>query len=544
MRRLYFLLLLFSGFTGLAQPSNRIFTDLDSAYKYKDAVRYLALNNGIVPGTLKYAEEMPNLESLSLSSGRLSEIPAEIYSLKHLRRLIISRIKIQKIPKELTLLKNLQQLEISGTSIQEIPDWLYKMDQLQILNLSYNEISYINNNIRLSPALRYLNLSNNQLTELPESFSRSNSLERLNISNNRFRVFPGVLISLPTLKSLELNNNLLTQLPNLSAMPALETLFISRNPLSDEGFSRFPPSLKSFYAYNCNFSALPRSLKDCQNLRTLIITRGNITAIPGWIAGLDSLKWINLEHNKITSLPSFFNRLQLLEKLILNHNHIDSIPPEIFEIPALTEFSISNNPVRHIPNGLHEAKSLKYVNIEKTQVPKEEYVPLRKTRSGEPVTIAADDKYSRYDELRNRKGSCYVEDEIFDSDVFTNTEMPATFRGSTGYAFFNQNLRFPNIAAPQFFSDTVVLQFIVKPWGGITKITPLQSGHAKTTEEAIRLLKLSCPYWSPGLSGGRELLTWCTVQFVFTRTFDENNALKTQLSVSSLPQKNRYIKRH
>lgn len=542
MTRFCCFFLLFYSLCGFAQPkSNTVFTDLDTAYKYKDSVRYLALKRErIIPEKLKYASEMPHLESLTLISGYLSEIPAEIYQLKNLRRLTVNWIKIQKIPEELTRLKKLQHLEISSTPVQEIPDWLYKMKHLQTLQLSHNKISHINNDIRLSPSLWYLDLSNNQLKELPPSFSQLKYLARLYIRNNRFEVFPKAIISLPKLKTLDLGNNQLVQLPELSAMPELETLFISGNPLSDGSFWGFPASLKSFYAYDCSFSTIPPSLKDCRSLETLIITHGNIKAIPDWVAAFNSLKWINLEKNKITSLPPFFKQLQLLEKLILNQNSIDSIPPEIFEMTALKQLSINNNPVRHIPPSVLRAKSFTYLDIENTLVPKEEYTYYRKTGAKKPLIISANDKYTRYDALRNKKGPCYTEDEIFDYDVFTKTEVPASF--IKNYAFFNQNLCFPDIASPESFSDTVVLKFIVKPWGGITRIIPLQTGYEQTTGEAIRLLKLSCPYWKPGISGGRELLAWSTIQFVFTQSSHENHLIKTHLLVQTLPQGNRYIK--
>ncbi|MCH5597191.1 leucine-rich repeat domain-containing protein [Niabella ginsengisoli] len=496
----------------------------------------------IIPEKLSLLTKMPNLKYLTLTGGSLSMIPPEIYKLKNLRSLTISGNKLKIIPKDITRLQNLERLSINNAGLREIPKWVTKVKYLKSLDLSENDIHLIGDDTRFNPSLQYLNLSYNQLNELPKSISQLKKLSRLNIRNNRFEIFPNAIIFLPKLKALEIENNQLTQLPELSKMLELERLYISRNPLTEQTLHSFPLSLKSFYAYDCSFTAIPQSLKNCRDLETLIITNGNITTIPDWIPSLNSLKWLNLEKNEIEVIPIFLKQMAQLEKLILSNNRIDSIPPEIFEASNLVDFSIDNNPVRHIPDAILQAKSLKYLTIEKTLIPKEEYTRYRKTLAKKPVIITADDKQMRYAESKNRKDPCYAEDEIFEYDIFTKTEVAPSFKGrpGAGSAFFNQNLNFPNISPKiqnsKSWSDTVVLKFVVKPWGGITKITPVSYQLEQTKEEATRLLKLSCPNWQSGFTGSRTVLAWCWVQFIFRQSLDEPSSFKKELFVKIIPR--------
>lgn len=541
MKPFYCILLLLHGLAGLGQPpkSNTIFYDLDSAYKYKDSVRYLHLKRDrIEQGKLKYLQELPHLTALWLESGYLSEIPDEIYGLRQLRELNISWIKIAKIPEEIARLENLQHLEISSTPVEDIPDWLYGMKQLRTLRLPNNKIVRIQNNIPPNSTLEYLDLSTNQLTELPASLSRLNNLKRLNLQSNQFSELPGIVISLPQLEKLELENNQLTQLPDLTPMAKLKTLFISRNPVPVSGISLLPPSLQSFYGYDTDFSEIPVSLQNCKHLQNLIITKGTITSIPDWVGSLDSLRWLNLEKNSITQIPASLAQLPVLEKLVLSQNHIDSIPPGLFGMPSLLELSINNNPVHHIPPTLLLSKSLRRLNIENTLIPQNEYKQYRRELAQQPVIITANDKKSRREEWSNRQGPCYQEDEIFDYEVFIKTEVAPSFHGNFS-SFFNrglpQNETLPGPGTP----DTVVLRFIVKPGGGITRITILKFSKQETLHEAVNITQLSCAYWKPGIIGGRELLSWCTLQFIFTKYDNKSQPARYELTATQLSQGNR-----
>ncbi len=328
--------------------------------------------------------------------------------------------------------------------------------------------------------------------------------ERIDTSKLRF------LKEMPLLSSLELEGRYLSEIPpQIFSIRQLQKLSIRWIKLTE----------------------IPQGIAGLENLRELTITGANIEDIPDWIGSLDSLKWINLEKNKISQLPVSLSQLRVLEKLYVNYNNIDSIPSEIFEIPALIELSLNNNPIRHIPRTILQARSLHRLNIESTMIPQNEYKQYRRELAYKPVIITADDKKSRYEKWLNRQGSCYTEDEIFDYEVFIKTEIAAAFKG-TFSSFFNRELQL----APFGRSDTVVLRFIVKPGGGINKITALKFNSEITKDEAINITKSSCFYWKAGISGGVELLSWCTLQFIFKRNDDQQELAKTILVVTKLPQ--------
>ena len=83
-----------------------------------------------------------NLESLDLSSNRLTEIPGELGSLSNLESLDLSSNRLTEIPGELGSLSNLTELYLVGNGLTgEIPPELGNLSNLTYLCLSDNQLT-------------------------------------------------------------------------------------------------------------------------------------------------------------------------------------------------------------------------------------------------------------------------------------------------------------------------------------------------------------------------------------------------------------------
>ncbi|AHF17484.1 hypothetical protein NIASO_08560 [Niabella soli DSM 19437] len=353
-------------------------------------------------------------------------------------------------------------------------------------------------------------------------------------------MLPREIAALQELKQLKLDSNPFTQLPPLDSLKALEMLSISNDTVLSE-IPSLPPSLKHLYAYNANnLRSIPKALRNCEQLKTLIVTNAHIDFAPSWIFELKKLNWLTLDGNRITSIPPVIN-IPELEYLNLDNNKIDSIPFSLFTLPKLKTLSINNNPVKHIPKAILQAGALKYFNIEKTRIASEEYTGIRIETANKSIIITADDKLKLLAYDRNRP--CYSDDDslLFNYEIFTKTEVPPRFNENTNdkIDFFNRSLLFPYIDSTGYkdqpFSDTVIVKFVVLPYGGITKVTTLVAKLKQTKQEALRLLKLSCTGWKPAVTGSRSVKAWCYTRFIFTQ-FYSGGIIQKKLSVQVIPQ--------
>ncbi|WP_018626094.1 leucine-rich repeat domain-containing protein [Niabella aurantiaca] len=548
-----------------------VYRNIDSAYRHKDSVYNLELSHkNVVPEKLKLIGEMPNIEFLFISSSSLSYLPEEIFKLKNVRRLALWG-SFETIPKGIRNFEKLELLSMPRNGIREIPDWIGALKNLQGCYLPRNQIEKISGKIGLCRKLRHLNLSKNQITHIPGTLAQLTGLEQLELdgnqlshlpeaittltkltklsaSNNHLVALPGEITRLRALDTLLLPNNRITELPaGLDRLVSLKLLDLSFNPLTDGDFA-LPASLKGFLLVNSKLAAFPESLRYCPLLEELWIVQSGVQSIPYWLPGLKNLKELNLRGNRITGLPVFLNEVRTLTAIDLANNFIDSIPSGMLELPSLKRLDISWNPVRHIPDALPRSKSLQYFSVSNTKISLEECKQFIKQVRGR-MHIEQNIVYFISDENH----PCYPGNEAIieeageparmvitakkEPDVFTKAEMlPAFMRGdSVMSAFFNSHLLFPQFgpaaANPGSFADTVILRFIVHPRGGISGIRIQLYKTAAAKAEAVRLVKLSCPYWRPAVQGGREVKAYRTLALIF-RQVDERE--KT-LTVEKLP---------
>ena len=139
--------------------------------------------------------------------------------------------------------------------------------------------------------------------------------------------------------------------------------------------------------------------------------------------------------------------------------------------------------------------------------------------------------------------SCYnekfVENENGnDNNIFKESSFDAYYKGGIRMwkVFLDSNVLFHEIlrSIPDsipFFIDSVIMKFIVSASGKLSNLEILYSGNAAIEKEAIRLIKMSCSLWTPGVSGsGRAINTWHIekLAFIIER---KNGEIKTRIGI-------------
>jgi hypothetical protein len=104
-----------------------------------------------------------NLRQLDVSKNNLTEVPAEIVSLKKLQTLSLADNQLTSIPPEIDTMLSLQNLDLSSNKLRSLPKELGNIG-LRTLNISDNEISTLPDSVANSPYLQSIDLSTNPIT--------------------------------------------------------------------------------------------------------------------------------------------------------------------------------------------------------------------------------------------------------------------------------------------------------------------------------------------------------------------------------------------
>lgn len=79
-----------------------------------------------------------------------------------------------------------------------------------------------------------LDLSKTNLNVLPNDITKLTNLNTINVSNNNFTEFPAQLLEIQTLVAIDLSNNKITVAPDVSKLINLQSLILTRNPITNK----------------------------------------------------------------------------------------------------------------------------------------------------------------------------------------------------------------------------------------------------------------------------------------------------------------------
>ncbi|KAI9775715.1 MAG: cysteinyl-tRNA synthetase [Geoglossum umbratile] len=313
---------------------------------------------------------LPTLTTLSLASGKLSELPDGLF---------------EKLP-------NLEKLILDKNHFATLSPQIGKLRKLEHLSIAKNPLSSLPIEIGLLTELRLLDLRENNLKKIPAEIWHANKLETLNISSNVLAAFPKPGNAPPASGDpINATNGAGSSTPQLSSKTSYEELgrldaFASRRPshASSSGLLSAASSPASSHRKGSVASIhTPTGRKASFMSRNL--SDGTVTPVSGarkdsnsssnritsTFAG--SLKHLYLADNRLND--DVFDEISMLPELrILNlsYNELYDIPPRtISRWPHLTELYLSGNELTSLPSDDLEAVGclkILHINGNKFQV--------------------------------------------------------------------------------------------------------------------------------------------------------------------------------
>ena len=213
----------------------------------------------------------------------LTNIPPEVFELKHIKTLNLSGNAINEIPESIENLSNLTHLDLSfNDSLIDLPESIGNLSNLDYLDLSFNGIRNLPESIGNLSNLTKLDLGFNDTRNLPESIGNLSKLVRLNLSfNQNLKNLPESIGNLFNLIHLNSRYNQLENLPNsIGNLSNLISLDLSNNHLKN----------------------LPESIGNLSNLIYLNLRSNKLETLPNSIANLSNATSIDLRINPFNNL--------------------------------------------------------------------------------------------------------------------------------------------------------------------------------------------------------------------------------------------------
>ena len=222
---------------------------------------------------------LTTLREISLTAGRLTDLPLSMERLTNLEALLISDNPFVTLPPVVCRIISLRRIEANKCRLTSLPDNIGDLVNLERLDITINELTDLPDSIGNLRNLQRLEMSRNSLTDLPDAVCRLTSLTRLVVGNNQLTSVSRDIRRLQSLRILHLqNNSRLTALPDeICELPALTDLDVQFCALTalPEAIGRLS-SLQSLHATSNQITALPESLFDLHNLRTLVLRNNNL----------------------------------------------------------------------------------------------------------------------------------------------------------------------------------------------------------------------------------------------------------------------------
>ena len=160
--------------------------------------RELRLPDGLAEVPREVFALADTLEVLDLGRGRLTDLPADLGRLRHLRVLFASGNPFPRLPPVLGNCPSLSQLGFRGCGIEAVSADSLPRD-LRWLTLTDNRIETLPAALGERPLLQKLMLAGNRIAALPDSLSAAGNLELIRLACNRIDTLPGWLTRLPRL---------------------------------------------------------------------------------------------------------------------------------------------------------------------------------------------------------------------------------------------------------------------------------------------------------------------------------------------------------
>ncbi|RUP25516.1 hypothetical protein BC936DRAFT_138831 [Jimgerdemannia flammicorona] len=342
-------------------------------------LRELCLSNTeltALPPSISYIE---TLEHLDISCNRLRDLEhAKLDKVRNLGSLYAYNNRLETLPDGFARFTRMTKLHISNNSFLTFPTAICDIISLVELDVSFNKISCLPENIGQLVHLNCFLAVANQLTGLlPQSFANLVSLHELDIRQNGVTDLE-VLSKLPALESLSVDYNAVSNVA--SEFKSLKLLRMMKNGLTQFDLRPPPPPLildpppptsdtpppipepllppsssmlTDLNIASCQLSALPEEVfVNSTALEQLVLDNNFLTTIPQSIGFLQRLLRLSAQSNSLQNIPVEIAKLTELKTLDLQKNNLKTLPKEIWLCPSLQTLNCSSNLLESFPNPL------------------------------------------------------------------------------------------------------------------------------------------------------------------------------------------------
>jgi Leucine-rich repeat (LRR) protein len=158
----------------------------------------------------------------------------------------------------------------------------------------------------------------------------------------------------------------LTAIPeSLAQLTQLKSLVLSGNQLS--ALPEFIGQLKELRLLILSgnqLTGLPEFIEQLTELRSLVLSGNQLTVLPGFLRQFTQLKTLALSGNRLTMAPQFLGQLTQLRSLDLSFNELAALPDSLpFQLTQLQSLDLSGNQLETLPEALEQLTEMQSLRV-------------------------------------------------------------------------------------------------------------------------------------------------------------------------------------
>ncbi len=256
---------------------------------------------------------------------------------KDQKELNLSNMSLSEIPKEVFQLKHIETLKVMNNNLTELPKEIIGMSKLRNLYLYKNKIRAIPENILLEmPYLNCFDLADNPLD--------NNSIVDFHYKFNKRKGYQEFLDDLEWFKKGD--KKYFFHFGSLRIFPIEIFDFIELEHLALNGIK---------------INKIPEGIGKLKNLRSLDLSDNNLEEIPQDLFQLANLEELSLNSNNFQRFPDEILDLPKIRKIYICNNKLNTFNRKVFDHPTIETFVALENPFVDFDSNLfnYDFKTLK-----------------------------------------------------------------------------------------------------------------------------------------------------------------------------------------
>jgi Leucine-rich repeat (LRR) protein len=332
--------------------------DINTGLKTTIHPRVFNGDNGLTVTNLKNGDTWSNPKAIN-SAQYPSRLPIVPPTYDYTEKINVSKLYDLGEQFNFNLYPALKRFDASFSKIQTLADI---PRQLESIDLSYTSITSFPVPTNTNDKLVYIDLSNTSIVDIPD-LSPLVNLQTLYISNIP-KLTTLQVEQQRTLAVLDISNTGITDVSNI-ILPSLIELNASNNNI--ETINTVQESIQNLFLTDTSITVLPE-MPD--NLRSLYIDGTNICALPSILPS--KLIDLNIARTKIDSLPTLPSGLLSLDITTTNITSVPTLPSTLLQL-YMTDITINN--IEDVFNNLKLLKKLELFNISATNITTIPFLP-------------------------------------------------------------------------------------------------------------------------------------------------------------------------